>query len=346
MISSEKPGSGDIMDRMDQIKEVNLTDYLAVLWKRKWLIIVPAAILAAGVWIIGLLTPSVWEIDCVLLPSKFIVQTDQGQFSEIAAVDPRQVAGQINQDSYNALLAAELQLDIRRFPKIRAENLRDTKLIRIWLRDKDIARGQKILASLFIHLKVGFDKKIGFEIADNLNDIKVMEIQKDITQQEIMAAQNKLKISEDRSRRILEELESVKTRAGRIDTELKKALGEKREGGDAVALLLYSNDAQNNLRYSNALEEKLRDERITRENEKLSIKNLEDTLRQIEAKIELLKEKRLRIDYAQLVKEPTPSLDPVSPKKIRNAFLAGVLGAAVFILLAFFLEAMKKAKPA
>jgi hypothetical protein len=334
------------MDRMDQIKEVNLMDYLAVLWKRKWLIIVPAAILAAGVWIIGLLTPLVWEIDCVLLPSKFIVQTDQGQLSEIAAVDPRQVAGEINQDSYNALLAADLHLDIRRFPKIRAENLRDTKLIRIWLRDKDIARGQKILASLFIHLKVDFDKKIGFEIANNQNDIKVMEIQKDINQQEIMAAQNKLKISEDRSRRILEELGSVKTRAGRIDTELKKALGEKREGGDAVALLLYSNDAQNNLRYSNALEEKLRDERITRENEKLSIKNLEDTLRQIEAKIDLLKEKRLRIDYAQLVKEPTPSLDPVSPKKIRNAFLAGVLGAAVFVLLAFFLEAMKKAKTA
>jgi capsular polysaccharide biosynthesis protein len=344
MIFAEKQGLGAVMDRSDKIEEVNLMEHLAVLWKRKWLIVVAAAVLAAGALIAGLLTPPIWEIDCIVLPSKFLVQTDQGQFNEIISVDPRQVAGQINQDSYNGLLAADLNLDIRSFPKIRAENLRDTKLIRISLREHDVARGRKILAALFNHLKVDFDKKIDVEIANNLDEIKILEIQKDMTKQEVLTAQNKMKISEDRSRRIREEFDAVKARVDRIDGELKKALGEKREGTDAVALLLYSNDAQNNLRYANTLEDKLRDERITRENEGLAIKNREETLKQIDTKIDLLKEKRQRIDYAQLVKEPTSSLDPVSPRKTRNAVLAAALGAALGVILAFFLEALKKAK--
>ena len=332
------------MDRSDKIEQVNVLEYVWILWKRKWLILIPAAVLAAGVWILGLVTPPVWEVDCIVLPSKFLVQTEQGQFSEVIAVDPKQVVGQINQDSYNGLLATGLGIEIGKMPKIRAENLRDTKLIKISVRDTDIERGRGILTSLFNHLKGDFDKKIDVEFANNLNEIKLMEIQKDITSQEAVSEENKLKISGDRSRRISEEMKAVKARIDGIDRELKKALEEKREGIDAIALLLYSNEVQNNLRYYNTLEEKLSDERITQENLRLSVKAKGDALRQTDARIGLLKEKRRRIDYAELVKEPTPSLRPVGPKRARNALLAGLLAAAVCAVLAFSLEALKKAK--
>ena len=55
-------------------------------------------------------------------------------------------------------------------------------------------------------------------------------------------------------------------------------------------------------------------------------------------------DKKLRIDYAQLVKEPTASLYPVSPRKKVNVAIAGILGLFMFTVLAFFLEYIEKQK--
>jgi uncharacterized protein involved in exopolysaccharide biosynthesis len=43
-----------------------------------------------------------------------------------------------------------------------------------------------------------------------------------------------------------------------------------------------------------------------------------------------------------LVKEPTPSLYPVFPRKRVNVALAGVLGLFMFTLVAFFIEYISK----
>jgi len=58
--------------------------------------------------------------------------------------------------------------------------------------------------------------------------------------------------------------------------------------------------------------------------------------------MELLNEKKQRIDYAQLVKEPTVSLYPVSPRKKMNVLIAGFLGFFCFSILALFLDYVKK----
>jgi uncharacterized protein involved in exopolysaccharide biosynthesis len=43
-----------------------------------------------------------------------------------------------------------------------------------------------------------------------------------------------------------------------------------------------------------------------------------------------------------LVKEPTPSLYPVSPRKRVNVAIAGILGLFMFTMLAFFIEYISK----
>jgi uncharacterized protein involved in exopolysaccharide biosynthesis len=127
---------------------------------------------------------------------------------------------------------------------------------------------------------------------------------------------------------------------------------------EAISLLLYSNEVQQNLRYYNTLEERLSEEKITQENLGLTIKEGQEEIRQLNTDIEKLKngmeedknqislltDKKARIDYAELVKEPTSSLYPVSPRKKMNVLIAGVLGVFVFTILAFFLEYIEKQK--
>lgn len=86
----------------------------------------------------------------------------------------------------------------------------------------------------------------------------------------------------------------------------------------------------------------------TIQNEIKTIQNLidikENEIEKEKNNISFLNEKKARIDYAELIKEPTSSLGPVTPKKKRMVMIAGMLGLFIFTILAFFLEYIAKQK--
>jgi len=444
-----------MMNRTER-QEIFLTDFFDVLWRRKWGIIAPTLAVAVIAGVVSFLLPAAWEVDAVFQPSKFLLQTEQGQLIEVLVVDPKQVASQVNQASYTAVIAKELNLDLRDFPRLRAEHLTDTHLVRIAVRDEDVERGKSVLNSLFSQLKTELDRKIEVEIKsidgqisakqneikeneikirdrkneidlrrltieDKKNEIKVKEndilrkdadirqrvldvqsreIEKERNLKSIEFERNKIKISEERMASILEEMKSVKGRIDDLEKQVRKVLEERKAGEDAISLLLYSNEVQQNLRYYNTLDEKLSLERVARENSEMNIRNHEQNMRQMDTQaaqleaqkdalraeletikneiaikkteigkvgteivavnneiektgnkieslkkeIELLNDKKARIDHARLVKEPTSSLYPVSPKKKANILAAFFIGLVVFTTLAFFLEYLAKVK--
>lgn len=374
--------------RYPEEDEINLMEYLNLIWKRKWLIIVPTFFLVVLAGIYSFLQTPVWEVESLINPAKFTVQKEGGQFEDFHVVEPKQIAGQIGHGSYNSLIAAELNLDIREFPEYDVENLNDTSLIRLKTKDPDTARAKSVHLSLFKHLKAELDRKVDVEmksvetqiesqnnliqhknliINDNLNHIKLKQIQKNKINQQIITAQNKLTISKERVDNITEEMKTVKERLNEIETQQRRALAENHQEGSSLSLLLYSNEIQHNLRYYNTLDEKLSNEKLTQENLNLLIKEKEEELNQVDTEIEnlkndinkveneiagvqseiqLLNDKKARIDYTQLVKEPTSSLNPVAPKKKMNVIIAGFLGLFIFTILAFFIDYINKNKSA
>jgi len=254
------------------------------------------------------------------------------------------------------------------------------------VRSEDAQQGKSILQALFARLKEELDRKVDVEIKsidteittkqnsmkDMDNEIKVkqlditsQEIEQDKIKGEIESNKNKITISDERSKSILEEMKSVKGRVDEIDRELRRAIAEKKEGGDAVSLLLYSNEVQQSLRYYGTLDEKVTLERVTQENLRLDNKDNAEKLKQIDTKIgqtntdiatikntidttqseiRLLEDQKQRIDYAQLVKAPTTSLNPVSPRLIVIIAISGIISLAVFTLLAFLWEYIQRRK--
>lgn len=370
----------------EQYEEINLTEYLVVMWKRKWLIILPTLLCVIAAGVISFLLPKKWEVDAIVQPGKLFIRNQQGEFQEVVVTAPDQIAGQINEESYNSLIAAELNLDLREYPELKAETIRNTNLVRISIREQDIQKATSILSSLFKHLKVELDRKVDvemkgidtritenenliklkeFNIKDAENEIKLQEIEKTKMKQEISSAENKLKISEDREKSILEEMKTVKQRIDEIEAQQKEALAQIKEGSEAIGLLLYANEIQNNFRYFNILDEKLSNEKIIRENLDLFIKERKESIKILDTQIAklntgidkinneientkndiiLLRERKGQIDYAQLVKEPTPSLNPVSPRKKLIVATTGILGLMIFTILAFFIENIEKHK--
>ena len=325
--------------------ERELLDYLNVLWKRKWLIIIPTFVIVVAVGVYSFFLPRVWEVDAIIVPSKFLVQTEAGQFNEIVVVDPRQIAGQINQGSHNHLIATQLNLDIREFPKLKAENLRDTNLVRVSTKEKDTEKAKLILFSLFNHLKRQLDEKVDIEIKGIDSDIKSKKIEMLRIEGEIKGNKNKLNIVKQRKKDIKRELNDIGKRIEALEKEQRLSLKrENRNESESLAMLLYSNEIQQSLRYFNTLNELLSNKKIEEENINLEIENKEKIINQLENKIDNLNESKGRIDYTQLIKEPTSSLYPISPKKKLNVLIAGILGLMAFTMLAFFLEYLEKQK--
>jgi len=325
--------------------EIQLIDYLNVIWKRKWLIIIPTFFCVVLAGIISFLLPKIWEVDIIIQPSKFLAHSEQGQYTEVVVVDPKQLVGQINQESYNNLVAAELNLDIRQFPKLNAENLRDTKLVRVSVREKDVEKAKLILSSLFNHLKGELDKKIDIEINNIDTEIKNIEIEKELKNKEIIILENKLKIIEKREKEIIEEMKETRERIEALEKEQLSTLNKKdKSESETLGLLLYSNEIQQSLRYINSLNELLSEKKLELENINQKTKENEQYIERLNSTIKNSIEKKGRIDYAQLIKEPTSSLYPVSPKKKLNILIAGILGLMIFTILSFFLEYIEKQK--
>jgi len=329
----------------EQYDEIELMDLLLVIWKRKWLIILPTLLCVIAAGIISFRLPEVWEIDVLITPSKFLIQTEAGQFEEVMVIDPKQIAGLINQKTYNNLIAAELNMDIRDFPKLKADNLQDTKLVRVSVREKDVEKAKLILHSLFSHLKTELDEKVDIEMKGIDSQIKSNEIEKLRTEEEIKAFKNKLNIVKQRKKEIEKEMIETRERIKFLEKDQRSGLKkEERSEAESLAMLLYSNEIQQSLQYHNTLNELLSGKKIEEENIRVEIDRKEETIKQIENRIDNLNEKKGRIDYTQLIKEPTPSLYPVSPRKKLNVAIAGILGLMIFTILAFFIEYIEKHK--
>lgn len=325
-------------------KEIELIDLLNVIWKRKWLIIIPTFffIIASGI-ISFLLTPT-WEVDAIIQPGRFFVQTEAGQFEEIVVVDPEQIASQINQDSYNSLIASELNLDVRKFPKLRAENLRNTKLVRISLREQDVGKAKLILNSLLKYLSQELEKA-DIETPEVDIQIKSNELEKIRIGKEIKIVENKLSIIKQRKIEIEKGMSDVRQRIESLEEEQRLILKNKnRSEIKSLGMLLYSNEVQQSLQYYNTLNELLSRKKIEEEDLKLVIDEKEERKEELESIIDKLEKRKGKKEFSQIMKEPTPSVSPVAPRKKLNVLIAGMLSLMIFTMLSFFLEYIKKQK--
>jgi len=325
--------------------ERELMDYLNVIWKRKWLIIIPTFVLVVAVGVYSFFLPRIWEVDAIIMPSKYFFQDQEGQFREYVVDDPKHIAAQINQRTYNSLITAELNLDIRSFPELKAENLKDTKLVRISIKEKDVEKAKLILYSLFKHLKRDLDKKVDVELKGIDSQIKSKEIENLGIDEEIKANKNKLNIVKQRKKEIEKEMSDVKKRIESLEKEQRLSLKkENRSEIESLAMLLYSNEIQQSLQYYNELNELVSSKKIEEERINLETENREERIKQLENEIDNLNERKGRIDYTQFIQEPTSSLGPVYPRKKRNVMIAGILGLMIFTMFAFFLEYIEKQK--
>jgi hypothetical protein len=81
-----------------------------------------------------------------------------GNLEQIIVEAPQQIADKVNHKSYDALIAAELGIDLEKLPEIKADNIRDTLLVRIRIRDAVWRSGRKCWHR-FLNSSIGISMK-------------------------------------------------------------------------------------------------------------------------------------------------------------------------------------------
>jgi len=330
----------------EHIKRFELMEYINVLLKRKWLILIPTFFIVLIAGLISFLLTSKWEIDILMQPGTYVIPTADGKYNEMTTADLKELAAQINEASYDHTIAAELNIDLREFPKLRAETPENTSLIRIYTRDNDVEKAKKVLNSSFNLFKNKLAEKndaIKKIVDAQVNAKEIAKLQEEET---LKINMNKLNIVRQSIKDTEQEMSGIRKRLDELDKEHRLILEkENRKESGSLALLLYSNEIQQSLiQHNRTLYDLLISKKIEEEDMNLQIKQSQERINLIEGELISMKEVRGLITDAQLIKEPTASSSRVSPRKIFNVLISGLLSLMVFTILAFFLEYIERQK--
>jgi len=325
--------------------KIELMNYLDVLWKRKWLIIIATFLLISAAAVVSFLIPPKWEVDAIIEPSKFHYRNLDGIWKEMQFIKSNWIINTINRGAYNERIAAELKLNLKDIPKLKAENLEGTYLIGIYIEEKNVEKAKLIMHSLLNNLKEIFDQFTDRRIKRFDSQVESKETEKLILEKKIKAYKNKINIIKQRKREIEKEMSDMRGKKEELEKELRLILEKKnRSESESFTMLHYSNEIhQSSINYI-VLNESRGNKKIEEEIINLRIEDNERLINQIEKEINSLKVRILNTHYAQIAKEPTSSISPVYPKKLTNVLIAGILGLLIFGMFSFFLEYIEKQK--
>ena len=294
----------------DSVDEIDLMDYVKVILKRKVFILFLflGAMIAAGVF--SFLMPKVYEIDTVL---------EIGKVGETMVETPSQLMGKIEGDVYGVLARAKLNISETEYPTVKTENPAGTTIIKMAIKSKDVELSKEIL-----------NEKNELIISDHQNKI---ESEKELLEKKIELSEKDIEVLQKDAERVEIKIVSLGQEQNSLQAKidaLEKVLIYQQDPGSQFALF----DAK----------EKLEAKKQEIEDRYLQINSLEKQVNGLKSLINSLENQIESIRPTLVVKAPTISEKPVSPRPLLNMAIAGILGLFTGVFIAFGKEWWEKAK--
>jgi len=314
-----------------EFEEINLMDYVKVLLKRKWLILVVflGAAIAAGVF--SYLMPKIYKIDT---------------FLEIGTTEvPIQVVEKVKSDAYGVLIREKLGIPEEKYPRIEAENPEDTNLITIKIESGEPQQAKTVLEGINDLIIIDHQERVKTNKELIEHNIKTIEAKIHLVESDIEKTKNKIKPIEGDIKRVENKIDYTKEEKKSLEAKveaLEKVLIYEQTPGTQFALF----DAKEKLAGKKQEIENLflSINSLKRDKEDLDIQinSLEGKIEDLRAQINSLKASLDNIKITRIVKSPTISKYPIKPRPLLNIVLAGVLGIFLGTFLAFGKEWWEK----
>ncbi len=296
----------EISPRYIADNEINLVDLFLILWKRRVMIITLTLLLTFIAVGISLIMPKVYQVTAILEPGRDV----KGK----VVVKPQAIRENILGGTYDLLIVEKLSLPLKEIPQIKVSIPKQTDLVKISVESSKPQQAVKILHELLVGISVDIQERLDIEIKKTKNEIKKAQMEDGF-----LLEKNTI---------VKEQIIQIRQKMTVLEQERKTALAAPK--GDAMAVLLYSNEIQNQQIYLNGLQEKLA--------------NILNQKSQMALKIDDIKLKLTGIKGTNINKPPSVPDKPIKPKKTLIVVLAFMLGLMGSIMVAFFAEFMIKVR--
>ena len=321
-----------------EYEEIGLMDYVKVLLKRKWLILAVflGAAIVAGIF--SFILPKVYKIDTSL---------EVGQVAGGVVENPGQVVEKIKGDVYGIFVREKLGIPEIEYQKIKTENPKDTRLIKMAIESASPPKAKNILEEINNLILAEHQEKIKVKKGLIEQDIKTTEGKIKLTESDIERTKNKMKPIDSDIERIENKIvfaeEEKKNLEAKIEA-LEKVLVYEQTPGTQFALFDTKEKLANKKQEIENLYLTINSLRKSKEDLMIQINSLKENIENLNAQINALKASLDDIKPTKIVKSPTVSGSPIKPRIKLNIVIAAVLGLFVGVFLAFFQEWWEKSK--
>jgi len=323
---------------------IELIDFLQIIWRWKYLILVGTLVFALAAGVISSNKPKVYRINMVLKPGVVKIDSYGGRIYVDSADNMKALleAGTFNNEIrvYLKTLKDKNRPDQLQF---RVTALKRSNIIKISYETQYVDTGiqilnhiPKLLQEKYVEEIRHFEKEYNDKIQKRIEELADTENRKSITESNIIVFGN-------RSKELTLAIKNIESNNQRLIEE-KERYNKNSNENSVNIYLLYSSEIQKNLQLMNEYKSQFAELLSRKEEAKLRLKRIEERIRFLLMEIVDLNKEKSNIEYIEVLQPPTSTVRPVKPKTKVATMLAVVVGLFTMVFLAFFLEYVFKYK--
>lgn len=325
--------------------EIELMDYLRVIWKWKYLIIAGTLICAIAAGAVSFSQTKVYRIDTVVQPgilgineagNKVYVDSPENvkALIEVGAFD-RPVLDNIGESNNNGW-PKSLNLEVN-IPT-------QSNVLKVSYETSNVDRGLQILNSLGKVLLTKYGERVTFPKKEYETQIALNKSNKADCEAERRASKKHIKNIQKRIDELTSQSELIKENTNSLIQERDKFLSDNTGENNILSAVLYTNTIQQNIALQNGYKQQINYYITRRRDEKLKLVKLNGELDRLVEEIKGLEFKKNNVRNIEILQPATAGPYPINPKIKLNVMLATVVGLFAMLFLAFFLEYIQKHK--
>ena len=323
--------------------EIELMDYLRVIWKWKYLIMAGTLICAVAAGVISLSMPKVYRIDMVIRPGILSIQPD-GKHTYIDSLNnikttieaktfSGEVSSNINTGNNNGSVGLlNLKVDI---PK-------NSNALRVSCRTPNVEIGLRALNQVRELLLKKYSERVAYFQNEYELQISLKKSNFADSNAKRRASQQHIKNAQKRIDELISQIGFIKEQRNLLIQEKSKIFSNNTNESNILSAGLYTNTIQQNITLENTYRQQINEHITKREGEKLDLEKLDGEIKRLLEEIKGLESKKDNVQNIEILQPPTRRPHPIKPKTKVNVMLATVVGLFALLFLAFFLEYIQK----
>lgn len=322
--------------------EVELIEYLKVIWKRKYLILVGTVICAMAAGVVSILVPKTYRIETVIQPG--VVKIDEGG-NKIYIDSPKNIKSMIDSGKFtNDILNSLEENDENReifLHGLDVTTSSDSNYIKISYDTADINSGINILNLLINSLKTHYNQQISIYSYNYKKKISGGKSQISMFKNKIYIIKDEIKNLSNRIIDLQSEIKFITNNTNSLIQERNEILNVTNEK-DILSTFLYSNTIQQNIALKNSYKNEIYNYTSQIGEKKFQLKQWQREVEIQAQELEELEKENENIQNLQVVQSHTGKPQQIRPKMKFNIVFAAAAGFLFSMFLAFFLEYFSK----